>query len=111
MLHNKMPSQRAGCKPFRGRRGTKKSPPLARRADTGSDDEKALLPGRIVDLYGSAKLMIAGITDPRIVDAAFAAKLGCDRSKQHVAAARTGWTPQNARDGQTSVHCNIITHG
>jgi len=45
------------------------------------------------------------------MDAAFAAKLGRDRGKQHFAAARAGRTPQNASDGQTSVRCNIVTHG
>jgi len=78
---------------------------------TGRDDEKALLLRRTLDLDGGAKFVLAGIANPRIADAAFAAELGRDRGKQHFAAARTGWTPQNANDGQTSVRCNITTHG
>jgi hypothetical protein len=89
---------------------TAKSPPRGDGLKWDRDDEKRLL-RRTFDLDGGAKLVLAGIANPRIMDAAFAVKLGRDRGKQHFAAARAGGTPQNASDGQTSVRCNIVTHG
>ena len=51
-----------------------------------------LLFRRDFDFDGGAKFVLAGIADPRVTNAALAAKLGGDRGEQHFSATRTGRT-------------------